>query len=139
MKPARTLLLVVAFVAAGCSSSGTSLGSKLAFSQKDYSITPATASAPAGNVKISVKNTAGQDHEFVVFRTDLDPAKLPLTSDGSQIDEAGAGVTRVAELEAINPSKTKTLDVKLDPGRYVMVCNIPTHYGLGMHTVVTVL
>jgi uncharacterized cupredoxin-like copper-binding protein len=131
--------LVIATVAAGCSSSGTSVsGSALSFTEKDYNIAPAAASATAGTVKFKVKNTAGQDHEFVVFRTDLDAAKLPLTGDGQQIDEAGPGVTHVDEIAAIGPGKTMTLSVTLDAGRYVMVCNLPTHYKLGMHTVVTV-
>jgi uncharacterized cupredoxin-like copper-binding protein len=40
-------------------------------------------------------------------------------------------------VEDITAGSTRDLTVDLQPGRYVLVCNIPGHYKLGMHTALT--
>ena len=57
------------------------------------------------------------------------------------MDEEGAGVTHVDAVADMAVGQVSDLAVKLDPGRYVLVCN-PTekslHYMAGMHVVFTV-
>ena len=38
----------------------------------------------------------------------------------------------------LNAGTTKTLTIDLAPGHYAFVCNLPGHYGQGMHTDFTV-
>jgi uncharacterized cupredoxin-like copper-binding protein len=103
----------------------------------DYSITPGETSAAAGEVTFDVKNDAAQTHEFVVFRTDLAEAELPTNEDGD-VDEEGAGVELVDELEDITAGSSKSLTVNLTAGNYVLICNLPGHYRQGMHASFTV-
>ena len=105
-------------------------------SLKSYSVTPNPASAKAGSVTFNVSNDAtGEQHEFVVFKTDSAADQLPLGSDGN-VDEAAAG--KVDEIEPIDAGKTGTLTVDLAAGHYVLICNRPGHYKLGMHSDFTV-
>ena len=38
----------------------------------------------------------------------------------------------------MEPDSTKALTLDLAPGHYAFVCNLPAHYGLGMHVDFTV-
>ena len=85
-----------------------------------------------------VSNEAGQVHEFVVLQTDLAEDALP-TDENGDVDEAGdPGITLVDEIEDIEGGATASLDVTLDAGSYVIICNLPGHYSQGMHTAFTV-
>jgi uncharacterized cupredoxin-like copper-binding protein len=119
-------------VSTGCSSNGG-----VGVTEVDYSITVDEESAPAGDVSFDIQNDAGQTHEFVVFKTDLAPDQLPLNEDGD-VDEEGTGVTHIDEVEDIAGGSSENLTVKLDAGKYVLICNLPGHYKLGMHTGFTV-
>jgi uncharacterized cupredoxin-like copper-binding protein len=107
---------------------------------QEWSVVPATTSAPAGEVIFQVTNAGPADiHEFVVLKTDLDPGALPVDSDGA-VTEEGAGIEIEGEIEDIPVGQTQTLNVTLQAGKYVLLCNIYTeaedeaHYKLGMRT-----
>ena len=119
---------VLVFAVGSCGGGG-GIGAALA----DYSITLDESTASAGDVTFDVTNEAEQPHEFVVFKTDLAPDALPVDADGN-VDEAGAGVELVDEIEDIGPGDTPSLTVNLDAANYVIICNIPGHYAQGMHT-----
>jgi uncharacterized cupredoxin-like copper-binding protein len=106
--------------------------------EKDFSITLGSSSGSEGSTTFNIQNLGPSLHEFVVFKTDLPEDKLPLVSDGTAVDEEGAGVTHVDEVEDIAPCSNEALTVTLDPGSYVLICNITGHYGLGMHAALTV-
>jgi uncharacterized cupredoxin-like copper-binding protein len=114
-------------------STGCSGGGGVGVTEVDYSITVDEESAPAGDVTFNIQNDAGQIHEFVVFKTDLAPDALPLNEDGD-VDEEGTGVTHIDEVEDIAGGSSQDLTVNLDAGSYVLICNLPGHYKLGMHT-----
>ena len=101
--------------------------------EKDFAISVANANAKAGSVTFGVTNSGPSVHEFVVFKSDLAEDKLPMKADGTAVDEAGAGVTHIDEIENIAKDATKTLTVTLAAGNYVLICNLPGHYKLGMH------
>jgi uncharacterized cupredoxin-like copper-binding protein len=103
----------------------------------DFTIAADPDSASAGDVTFDVTNDAEQTHEFVVFQTDLAPDQLP-TDEGGDVDEAGEGVALVDEIEDIEGGSTQSLTVNLDTGSYVLICNLPGHYGQGMHAGFTV-
>jgi len=123
------MILGLALVTAGCSSDDEGT---VAVTVADFSVTPDPDSAPAGEVTFDITNDAGQTHEFVVFKTDLAPDQLP-TDENGDVDEAGAGVEHVDEVEDIEGGSTKSLTVNLDAGSYVLICNLPGHYAQGMH------
>jgi uncharacterized cupredoxin-like copper-binding protein len=107
---------------------------------QEWSIVPSATSAAAGAVTFQVKNTGPEDiHEFVVLKTDLDPGALPVDANGA-VTEEGAGIEVVDEIEDIPVGQTQTLNVTLQAGKYVLLCNIysesenEAHYKLGMRT-----
>ena len=116
---------------------GGSDAAKVSASEKEFSISLASDSVKSGSQKFSVHNTGTQAHEFVIFKTDLDPDKLPMKPD-STVDEEGQGVQHIDEVEDVSPGGTKTLSVKLQPGHYVVICNLVGHYAQGMHAGLTV-
>jgi uncharacterized cupredoxin-like copper-binding protein len=87
-------------------------------------------------VTFSIKNAGPSVHEFVILKTDALPAQLPTKiEDGTPAaDEEGAGVEHVDEVEDIAAGATASLSVRLAPGNYVFICNLPGHYHLGMST-----
>ncbi|MEA2556917.1 MAG: hypothetical protein QOG88_455 [Actinomycetota bacterium] len=106
--------------------------------EKDFAISLDSSSAPAGKVTFTVANAGPSVHEFVVFKTDLPEDQLPTDSKGD-VDESGTGVTHIDEIEDIAAGSTdSTLKVDLESGSYVLICNLPGHYGLGMHASFTV-
>jgi len=146
MKSRRTLTLftlIALFVPVLTACGPTKIDATLA----SYSLTLSANTAPAGKVTFHVTNTAtDQNHEFVIFKTDLPEDQLPLKDDGNGnmiIDEEGPGVTHIDEIpdSDLPVGATKDLTVDLQPGRYVIVCNLAvntTHYMHGMHVVFTV-
>ena len=105
--------------------------------EKDFSIALDPSTASGGQVAFEINNEGPSTHEFVVFKTDLAPDALPVNEDGD-VDEEGKGVQHIDEVEDIAAGSTQSLDVSLDPGTYVVVCNLPGHYKLGMHAPFTV-
>ncbi len=88
----------------------------------------------AGKVTFHIKNVSkDMEHEFIVGRTALHLDELPLTGDGTQIDEEKA-LSEIHELEDLAPGDSGTLVVHLQPGHYVALCNLPGHALAGMAT-----
>ena len=140
----RSLAVVPALVLAACgtstptttpSSPSPTPSHSVAVEEKDYSITPATATAAAGAVTFTVTNLGPGIHEFVVIKTDLAPEALPVKDDlveENKIDSPG-------EIEDIEPGKPLSKTITVVPGNYVLICNLVTHYGLGMRAALKVV
>ena len=115
-------------------------GGSLTINMSDYAFTPNGASTKAGTVKISTPNQGQLPHELVLLKTDKSPGSLPTLSNG-EVDEEGleaSGVESPGEIEDVGPGQTKSGTLKLTPGRYVMICNLPGHYKQGMYGTLTV-
>ena len=69
---------------------------------------------------------AGQEYE--------DP--LPYDKAGNLVDEDAAG--HLGEVSELEPGKKGALKLTLKPGTYILYCNVPGHYALGMWTLLTV-
>lgn len=85
---------------------------------------PQTADASA--VSFEITNGGSVVHEIEVFagsQTDL-PVGLGLADT--------TGLSLVDEVEDIIPGGSVTLNLDLEPGDYVIICNLPGHYQLGM-------
>ncbi|MGH2462449.1 MAG: sulfocyanin-like copper-binding protein [Candidatus Limnocylindria bacterium] len=98
---------------------------------EEWSVAVAPASAAPGEVTFEVSNQGSQTHNFVVFRTDLAPDQLPVES--AQV-VAGDGVAEVGRIDEVGPGSAERLSLSLQPGSYVLICNVPGHYQQGMHT-----
>jgi hypothetical protein len=118
----------------------------VAVTLQEWAVVPATSSAPAGPVAFDVTNQGPADpHEFVVFRTDLAHRSLPTKDDGG-VDEAGAGVELIDEIEEFDVGTSQSITLDLAAGKYVFVCNLveeeagelESHYQLGMSIEFTV-
>jgi uncharacterized cupredoxin-like copper-binding protein len=94
----------------------------------EWKVVPASATAVAGPVSFAVTNKGTTVHEFVVVKTDMKADALPVVDN--KIDESA--LTPVDEIEDIAVGATPTLDVTLEAGHYVLLCNIETHYEQGM-------
>jgi uncharacterized cupredoxin-like copper-binding protein len=105
--------------------------------EADFHIALSATELSAGDTTFEITNSANQNHEFVVFATDLDPANFPKSPDGN-VDEEGPGLKDVSDGDDIPAGGHQTRKVNLPPGRYVAVCNLPGHFAAGMHTVITV-
>jgi len=103
----------------------------------DFKVGLVQHNLPAGKVTFTVIGAGPSTHELVLFRSDLDPTKLPINAEGTEVDEEGQGVQHV-EVEDVKAGTTKQLTVDLTPGRYVLLCNLAGHYKLGMETGLTV-
>jgi uncharacterized cupredoxin-like copper-binding protein len=120
-----------------CGTIPAAAGGGIVVTERDFAIEPASTDAPAGKVTFDIQNEGPQTHEFVVFKTDLDPADLPTNTDGT-VDEEGQGVKHIDEVEDIAPCTSESLAMNLAAGNYVLICNLPGHYASGMHTAFTV-
>ena len=108
---------------------------------QEWAVIPDTLSASAGSVTFDVENVGPEDlHEFVVVRTDLPASDLPTAEDGA-FDEEAEGVQVLGELEDIEVGATDSLTLDLEPGHYVLLCNlvqeeddgtVESHYRMGM-------
>jgi uncharacterized cupredoxin-like copper-binding protein len=90
------------------------------------------SSVPSGTISISVTNEGSMVHEIEVFAGDQ--TDLPVTqavADTSSLD-------LVDEIEDIVPGTSVTIDLDLPAGEYVILCNLPGHYQMGMVTRLTV-
>jgi uncharacterized cupredoxin-like copper-binding protein len=142
------LAAVLAFGTAGCGGDAGEGdgdegggGATVRAVEKDFSISLSPGSTAAGGVTFDIRNDGPSEHEFVVFRSDLSPNQLPTTKDDNDVtivDEEGEGLEPVDEQEDIAAGDTATLTVDLQPGNYVVVCNLPAHYQQGMHAQFTV-
>jgi hypothetical protein len=118
--------------ACGGGSGEPAKGSEVRVRERDFRIS-APQRIPAGGVQLLVTNEGPDAHELVVARRGRGP--LPISKDGMRVDEEGLRDSR--ELEAADPG-TRTLQLNLRPGRYVLFCNMSGHFRGGMHTEVLV-
>lgn len=98
--------------------------------ERDFRIS-APKRVSAGDVRVSIRNKGPDNHEFIVVR--LRDKGLPLRPDGLTVDEDALERATVGALEPAEPG-VHELRVRLDPGRYELLCNMYGHYAGGMHT-----
>jgi len=92
-----------------------------------------SASAPAGVVTFKVTNSSKDTiHEMIVMYL-ADPSKpLPYVDSEERVDEDKAGDK--GEVSELDPGASGSLTVPLQPGKYLLICNVPGHYAAGMWT-----
>jgi uncharacterized cupredoxin-like copper-binding protein len=123
-------------LAAGSSHLGTLVKASVA----DFSIKLDRATIPSGKVTFNVANVGPSFHEFVILKTTHAAGTLPIIKQEGYMRAAEdkRGDANVAELGGIKVGASKDLTTTLKAGHYVIVCNLPMHYRLGMRTALTV-
>ncbi len=100
-------------------------------------ITADAASAPAGKVTFEVTNDSVDIvHEMLVVPIVDDTTPLPYVADENRVDEEAAG--DLGEVSELDPGKSGALTLDLKPGKYLLFCNVPGHYVMGMWTIIEV-
>jgi uncharacterized cupredoxin-like copper-binding protein len=129
-------LMALALLVAACTGPAAEApaGSQVVAELADTKITVNVPSVKAGKIKIGVRNLGTMEHSFEVLKTDLPPDKLPVDGASAKAKEDG----KVGEIPSIPAGKSAAVTIDLTPGKYVFICNIAGHYGLGMHTGFTV-
>ena len=84
----------------------------------------------SGDLRFELSNADGVRHSFVVVRTDLEGAELPVSK--GRVDLEGAGEL-VGSVETVLPGGSEGRTFSLPPGQYVLYCDIAGHYEGGMY------
>ena len=105
-------------------------------SLSEFMVEPSVDSVPAGTVTFNVSSDGAIFHNLKVVATDLAPDALPLDDTGFAVDEEQ--VTIVGSTADLEAGEAEELTVELEAGSYVLICNVPTHYDVGMTVAFTV-
>jgi HmuY protein len=123
---------------------GQSRAQQIAVDLNEWAISTDKNTVPAGPVNFNITNSGPADaHEFVIIKTDLGVKNLPVDING-KVDENAAGITIIGELENISVNADAKTTFQLEPGNYVLICNIwdaaenEAHYSQGMRSIFTV-
>ena len=103
-------------------------GAAIAVALREWAIAPALAAAPAGEVAFEAVNEGSLAHDLWVIRTDLAADALPVAGGAVAAGE-GALAGRSGNVAARASAR---LALRLEAGRYVLICNVAGHYELGM-------
>ena len=128
--PAATATAVPAATGAPAPAGGEVVEVSLA----EFSVTVATPSAGADGVTFRVANDGAAAHEFVVIRSDAAADGLPQAPgavDESQLDVVG-------RIDQWPGGDAREATFSLTAGKYLLICNLPGHYQLGMAVAFTV-
>lgn len=92
---------------------------------KEFKVLPSPLKAKRGVVSFTVRNTGKINHEFVVLKTKVAASKLRVKS-GKAVETG-----RVGRVRAFKPGASRTLNLTLKAGKYVLLCNLAGHYQAG--------
>jgi len=91
----------------------------------------------AGEVHFDVTNWSRSVlHEMLVVAVDNPDAALPYDPIQGRVPENQ--IKTLGETKELRPNESETLSLKLTPGTYLLLCNVPGHYAYGMYTALTV-
>lgn len=108
-----------------------------AHDQQTMGITAGLASVPAGDVTFDVSNdSSGTIHEMIVAPLADANVQLPYDTTTMMVNEDAAGA--LGEVPELDPGASGTVTLHLRPGLYLLFCNVPGHYAMGMWTELTV-
>lgn len=89
----------------------------------------------AGELRFELDNADSVAHDFVLVKTDREGNALPTA--GGAVDLASVGDI-IGEIAAFEPGESAASTYNLEPGEYVLFCNIQGHYSGGMYYSLTV-
>jgi uncharacterized cupredoxin-like copper-binding protein len=130
------IALVLMLVACGPGGGGTPTPSEQTIEVElgEWFVRATPAGVSPGSVRFNTHNAGQVEHELVVLKTDLQPDALPKRAeDQTRVDEDASGEL-IGEIEPdeLGPGQSASAAFSLQPGAYVLLCNLPAHYDLGM-------
>ncbi|MFC2967506.1 hypothetical protein [Acidimangrovimonas pyrenivorans] len=91
----------------------------------------------AGKITFEVTNNSKDTvHEMIVAPIKSKDEVLPYNKEEMRVEEEKAG--HLGEVSELDPGASGALTLTLKPGEYILYCNIPGHYVMGMWTLFTV-
>jgi uncharacterized cupredoxin-like copper-binding protein len=109
---------------------------RIRVAMKEFAFLPSNVSATARQVSVTARNTGRVPHQLLLLRTNRPPGSLP--TNGSRAKEDGSGAKVIGKTGDVAPGSSGKFAAKLQPGTYVMICNLPGHYRSGMYGGLTV-
>jgi uncharacterized cupredoxin-like copper-binding protein len=106
--------------------------------EQDFRIHVRDATFPPGQYVFVDTNHGPSPHELVVWKTTGPANRLPLGPNHRVNEDSPTLTSALDSGSSLNPGETRLLTATLDPGHYVIVCNLPGHYLAGMHVDLTV-
>ena len=103
----------------------TASGSAVSVALVEWKLLPGQVTVRAGRVTFVVRNEGTMDHEFLVLRSDRHHHSLKVK--GGQAVETG----RLGEIPKIPAGTSKRITLRVQPGKYVLLCNMLGHYQAG--------
>ena len=100
----------------------------------DFSVSLDRTTVPGGAVTFAVSNAGPSLHEIEIFAGGTDGEILDVSTSVADT----TSLQLVDEVEDILDGGTARLTVDLEPGTYLIVCNLPDHYAKGMSAYLTV-
>ena len=123
----------------GCSSTTPTepLGTNVQVALDEWSVIPKVTQVGSGQINFLASNEGSLQHELVVLKTDL-PASDLVVTDGKVDEEASGTVIGQIDPADLAPGKQASTTLNLEPGTYVLFCNLTGHYALGMRAGFTI-
>lgn len=106
--------------------------------QREWAIQVDLAHVSAGPVRFTFRNVGTTIHEMLVVKTDLPLLTIPVDPSTKRFSEESTQWEVIDEISEYEVGTTKDLTLDLSPGRYQLVCNLPSHYSNGMAAAFTV-
>lgn len=123
-------LALIAFVISSCASSAAVPAATVMVRMGDKDIALSQNELSAGLVAFTVMNAGTIVHSLVLIRTDVPHDQMKLdAADPSKVDEKGS----IAVTGQMAVGAMARFERSLVAGKYVLVCNEPAHYAVGMH------
>ncbi len=86
----------------------------------------------AGDVVFQVHNDAvAEEHEMVLMKLTSPDQEIPVVAAKHRVDEKK--LKSLGEVADLKPGADGLLKTRLQPGTYLLLCNIKGHYEAGMH------
>jgi uncharacterized cupredoxin-like copper-binding protein len=130
---ATTILCAAGGLATAFPGTAAPRGTVVKVTEKEMVILASPKSVPEGKVTLTVTNRGTVEHELVVMRWNGSPRSVPVSHY-----KADEGKRVLGEVPELAPGKTGKVTLTLRSGKYVLICNVPGHYMLGMATPLTV-
>ena len=120
---------------AATATNAPSSGTEVDVSLVEWGVELDSNSLSAGSYSFNVINDGSLPHELVIIKSDTPLSELEAV--GGFLDEEATGII-IGEVENLGANAEEPLNVDLEAGNYLFVCNIGGHFALGMATEVTV-
>jgi uncharacterized cupredoxin-like copper-binding protein len=123
-------LLTATALLAACSSAPAAT-TNITVTLTDKEIALSQSDVDAGSVTFTIVNKGTTVHSLVLMKSDLPHDNIPADpKDPAKVQETGS----IAVTGQLAVGASMQLSRKLVAGNYVLVCNEPAHYIVGMHT-----